>query len=161
MAMTYKDLFKEFKEIARKFGYAPVRERSHTRGRGFIIDWEKEGSSLSLSHWEKTTNGESFSVYLDEKKVYSWNEFCWSGEINDDWDLSFFIEQIEARTICQEKNWVEGGSMDGFRQGIPTTYINVYEEGDIRVIETRVDYRPLGSDEVITYETEEISEGGE
>ena len=56
------------------------------------------------------------------------------------------------KDICIDKNWIEGGTLDGFRGHLPTTHINKYEADGIVIIETRVDSRHLGGGQVITYE---------
>ena len=56
------------------------------------------------------------------------------------------------KDICIDKNWIEGVMLDGHLPNQPTTHINIYSDGETRVVETRVDSRHLGGDQVITYE---------
>ena len=56
------------------------------------------------------------------------------------------------KDICIDKNWIEGGTLDGHLFHLPTTHINIYSDGVTRVVETRVDSRHLGGDNLVTYE---------
>ena len=72
--------------------------------------------------------------------------------------LSSFASRLTLedimKDICINKNWVEGGSMGGHDNSVPTVNWNIYETLDYRVTETFK--RGCGVDETPTYEVERV-----